>query len=117
MPYLDPEKQKAYQAKHHQANKTAVLERTKKRRLAAKILLQSLKESKPCLDCKQWLPYYVMHYDHLLDKEFNISKWATNSLNVDVLMLEIGKCDLICSNCHAVRTYFRTVKQSTDIFD
>lgn len=57
----------------------------------------------PCLDCKNIFPPECMDFDHVRGtKKFNIGqtscrKWA------DVLK-EIDKCDLVCSNCHRIRT-------------
>ena len=49
-----------------------------------------------------------MQFDHLerQKKTFNISEWSTYILNYELLLEEIKKCDLICSNCHLIRTYF-----------
>ena len=69
-------------------------------------LIDSFK-SVPCMDCGEVYPPYVMDFDHRPENEksFTISK----SLNVDLekLMMEIEKCDVVCSNCHRMRTHNR----------
>lgn len=67
--------------------------------------LRSLKEDKPCTDCGISYPYYVMHWDHLRDKEFTIG--TAIRLGYQRILKEIEKCELVCGNCHAERTHQR----------
>lgn len=105
------EQQKIKQHESYLRNKEKVRLRSEKRKLKARTIVSLMKESKPCKDCGKWYPYYVMHFDHLRDKEFNISEWAQNSLNLDKLKQEIDKCDLVCANCHSIRSYYRKFHQ------
>lgn len=60
------------------------------------------------MDCGNSYPHYVMDFDHVRGiKCFNIG--ATPNLNpsLERLMAEIAKCDLVCSNCHRIRTWTR----------
>ena len=56
------------------------------------------------MDCKQLYDPCVMDFDHLdaSKKRKAIGQMATWSRAV--LMNEIQKCDLVCSNCHRMRT-------------
>lgn len=59
----------------------------------------------PCKDCcKQYNPW-VMQFDHRdpSQKKYEIS-WM-ESYGLKKLMRDIEKCDLVCANCHAERTY------------
>lgn len=58
-----------------------------------------------CVDCNGVFPNCVYHFDHRdpFQKEFNIGAKLTN--NLEVLKVEADKCDLVCANCHAIRTY------------
>ena len=67
--------------------------------------IKNLKEKTPCADCGKHYPYYVMQFDHLRDKLFNIASNTGKYKNV--LLAEIDKCEIVCANCHAVRTYNR----------
>lgn len=49
-----------------------------------------------------------MDFDHLDDKEFEISKAISRNINLQRILAEIEKCDLICANCHRARTYLRS---------
>jgi hypothetical protein len=67
--------------------------------------IKSLKEETPCKDCGKNYPYYVMHFDHLRDKKFNIG--SSTNLKKVTLLDEISKCEIVCANCHAERTHKR----------
>lgn len=69
-------------------------------------VLRSLKDG-PCVDCGIRYPYYVMQFDHVKGvKKFDIGRGGVNR-RLEVLMEEIAKCELVCANCHAVRTHLR----------
>ena len=70
--------------------------------------IQQLKSDMPCADCKLQWPYYVMHFDHLGDdKEMEINEAVNRGWSRARIQLEIDKCELVCANCHAIRTYQR----------
>ncbi len=68
------------------------------------------KKDVPCADCNKKYPYYVMQFDHLRDKKYHIST-LINLNNVQKLENELEKCQVVCANCHAERTYRRGVAQ------
>lgn len=78
--------------------------RSEKRRKENQAFILKFKD-KPCKDCCQSYPHFVMDFDHLSNKEFNISD--NYHKNLDDLLTEIAKCDVICSNCHRIRTFTR----------
>jgi hypothetical protein len=53
----------------------------------------------------------VLEFDHLSDKKFAIGVWSQFVLSLEKIQLEIKKCDLVCANCHRVRTVKRTYKK------
>lgn len=65
----------------------------------------------PCVDCGGVYPPYVMQFDHVPERgerKFSISSGANCSLKEgSALLEELKKCDLVCANCHAVRTHER----------
>lgn len=65
-------------------------------------------KSKPCADCGIEYPYYVMQFDHTKEKLFNISQNITR-VSMQTLMQEIAKCEVVCANCHAERTYLQSL--------
>lgn len=66
-------------------------------------------KDKPCSDCCQVFPYYVLDFDHREGEEklFNISNWQSHGLIA--LIDEIQKCDVVCANCHRIRTWGRSL--------
>lgn len=67
-----------------------------------------LREAKsvPCMDCGVQYPPYVMDADHRDrdDRKFSLSR-ATADVTEEQFMEELAKCDIICANCHRIRTY------------
>lgn len=79
-----------HRKKHH--DKT-FLRKGKKRKIF------EYKLNKKCNLCGIEFPPCVLDFHHLEDKEFNISK-DIGKYDWDVILNEIKKCKLICSNCH-----------------
>lgn len=77
--------------------------RTHRRRMREKI--RSYKD-KPCTDCGVQYPYYVMQFDHL-DGDDKLGAIGRMSWSYVKLEQEVAKCDVVCANCHAVRTWQR----------
>ena len=51
-----------------------------------------------------------MQFDHLGDdKDKAVSSMAASPVKLERLKAEIDKCEIVCANCHAVRTYQRRV--------
>ncbi len=59
----------------------------------------------PCMDCGGLFPSVCMDFDHRGDKEFAIH--ANKMGKMDALLKEIHKCDVVCANCHRIRTQKR----------
>jgi hypothetical protein len=61
----------------------------------------------PCSDCGQKYPPYVMDFDHkeAHTKEFTIARVVAHGRWA--LLVEMSKCDVVCSNCHRIRTHKR----------
>ena len=72
--------------------------------------IRQLKANTPCADCKKRHPYYVQEFDHIASrgkKSFNISDISRKTINIKLLFAELAKCEIVCSNCHKIRTYKR----------
>lgn len=69
-------------------------------------IIQAIKEQ-PCMDCGVQYPPYVMDFDHRdpETKTLTIANVAKHGLQK--LLDEIEKCDIVCSNCHRIRTHRR----------
>lgn len=68
----------------------------------------------PCVDCGIAYPPCVMDFDHVTGtKQGNIAN--AMSWHWDKLLEEIAKCDIVCSNCHRMRTYRRSVDKYIEL--
>jgi hypothetical protein len=106
------EKRKAYNADWYKKNRSAQLERVKRNNERYKDEIRAAKQ-KPCADCGVEYPYYVMDFDHVRGvKEFGIAEKSRRG-GRKALADEIAKCDVVCANCHRIRTYTRP-HSSTD---
>jgi hypothetical protein len=103
----DPQKQRDAKKRWYENHPDVYRERNRRRR---EDLMQKIREAKgaPCADCGGSFPYYVMDFDHREDeiKLFNVSKGML-SLGRAAVLAEIAKCDVICANCHRIRTATR----------
>jgi hypothetical protein len=70
--------------------------------------LALLKEA-PCMDCGGHFPPFVMEFDHVRgSKRSNLGKMA--NYRREHVATELAKCDLVCANCHRVRSHARRVQ-------
>jgi hypothetical protein len=63
----------------------------------------------PCTDCGFKYPPYVMDFDHLpqFEKYFPIGVLVNKRVSKDTILEEISKCEVVCANCHRLRTRAR----------
>jgi len=82
-------------------------QRDKSREKRLREILNTLKDA-PCQDCEIEYPPYVLDFDHRPGetKLFNVG-YLSKAGSVKRLLEEIEKCDLVCANCHRVRTHNR----------
>jgi len=91
--------------RHYAANRDSYRARAVRKRREIKELVRGLKNV-PCADCKNTFHFSAMDFDHLENKHFNIasdSRWVSRKRLLD----EIAKCDVVCANCHRLRTWNR----------
>lgn len=97
---------------YYQKNKQPYLDRAKERNTKARKEIRefvaSLKDN-PCMDCGNRYPPYVMDFDHRVSsqKRINVSAMARSQFTKEMVLEEVAKCDLVCSNCHRIRTHNR----------
>lgn len=67
-----------------------------------------------CADCKIFYPPYVMDFDHVKGvKILSVAKMISQCYALEDIMAEIAKCEVVCSNCHRIRTHMRKNNEST----
>lgn len=99
---------RSYDAAYHARTRPIRLrqKREHKRRLVA--WMRDIKTSQPCVDCGGWFHPAAMTFDHLpghekLDDIADLVRFGCTRLARE----EVLKCEVVCANCHAVRTYMR----------
>ena len=81
-------------------------------------LIEYLKD-KACVDCNEDNPM-VLDFDHLpkYEKSFSIGRAITGSTRSwKSIYLEIEKCEIVCANCHRIRTSTRSNDRKFQIFN
>jgi hypothetical protein len=75
-------------------------QRTRRRELIAKY------KDVPCTDCGQKFPPCAMDFNHVNgDKKFSIANKSMTG--IEQIRKEMEKCEVVCANCHRVRTWKR----------
>lgn len=102
--------QRGYSKAHYEKNKTNHNQRRQANKAEQVARMREVVngiKSVPCMDCVVPYPTYVMHFDHRdpSTKKFSISNFASCGATMETLLEEMSKCDVVCSNCHAERTF------------
>lgn len=102
--------QRPYNVAYYKKNRDAEILRVIRRQRATLEMLRDLRRV-PCADCGRTFPPYVMDFDHRDPdrKSFQLTSADALLKSRDVLLAEIAKCDVVCANCHRVRTYEASV--------
>ena len=100
------ERFQAYHRKHYKTHRVQRLASNKARRAELQARVNNLK-FKPCMDCEWKFDVHCMQFDHRDPKQklFSIATAVAQCYEWSRIEQEIKKCDLVCANCHAVRTW------------
>jgi hypothetical protein len=98
---------------HYRNNKRQYLDRNLRSYLKRRELVRQIK-SRACADCGIQYPFYVMDFDHREGetKEYELNR--VDRMTTRALLREIEKCDVVCANCHRVRTYRRRIEHAEE---
>lgn len=117
MPLKDPEARRAYRTKYmrerwYPANAKkhrALVKASKDKRVALLARMIDKLKAVACADCDYLFPPVCMDFDHLpgAGKLAGISKMVRTGWPEAKILLEVKKCEVVCSNCHRLRTMKR----------
>jgi hypothetical protein len=63
-------------------------------------------------DCGVKYPRVCMDFDHVRGvKQGHVTEMAKRGLSVAVVRAEMDKCEVVCSNCHRIRTKNRILER------
>lgn len=96
---------KAYLKNHYQDNKKYYYNKKIKFQDKGKEFMWNFLKDKSCKDCGINNPL-LLEFDHIEDKKYTISR-ITKTHAPESLLKEISKCEIVCTNCHRLRTYER----------
>jgi hypothetical protein len=99
---------RAYDPAYHERVKERRREQKRRRAIELREFVLSLKTGRPCTDCAQVFDPVCTQWDHLpgfikAGAIGDIGRKASRQRILD----EIAKCELVCANCHALRTVRR----------
>ena len=126
MPIKDPEARKAYHKEYMKKylqdpeNRAKHRQRLKRNKDANTLInrerIRELKELNPCTDCGNTYAPECMDFDHLpqFEKKANIALMVASGSTWKLISQELAKCELVCANCHRVRTTQRIQKNLPD---
>lgn len=108
MAYTDLIKKRANELSWYYKNKDKIRLYKRKIRQSKIEYVRKLKEV-PCKDCGDEYPHYVMDFDHTIasSKKATVNRLAGERAGWLTLKQEIEKCEVVCANCHRIRTYKR----------
>ena len=87
----------------HNEKRADAVKAAKARASAEKRAVLAALKDRPCTDCGGRFPAVAMDFDHVEgEKKFNVSR--VGSFSLLRLLEEVKKCEVVCANCHRVRT-------------
>ncbi len=96
MAYIDEAQQREYRRAWSQ-----------RRRARNRSWVQQYKLYMGCADCGYDAHHAALEFDHIgTDKRANVASLMSQDI---ALWAEIKKCEVVCGNCHNIRTYERMV--------
>jgi hypothetical protein len=105
--------QRSANVAYYQRNRDLEIARVRVRQHGAIELLRELRE-RPCADCGGTFAPHQMDFDHRPGtvKSFRLTEGGAALRPAAVLLAEAAKCDVVCTNCHRIRTQQRHAQRS-----
>lgn len=88
---------------HYENNTAYYINRNEQRRAELRAFIDGLKKV-PCKDCGNTYDPCAMDFDHLSDKECDVSSMARRMMSKERILAEVAKCEVVCAVCHRIRT-------------
>jgi hypothetical protein len=107
-----PERRKRIAAAYRQRNaeKVRAYDRESQVRSRAKrrAWLDEYKLKAGCADCGYRAHPRALDFDHIgTDKVGDVGRMMHSRMAWSIILAEIAKCEVVCANCHRIRTYER----------
>jgi len=72
--------------------------------------IAELKRDAVCADCGGKFPPCCMHFDHVPERGPKLFNLGNGDYSAEAIDAEVAKCDIVCANCHAIRTWMTREK-------
>jgi formate-dependent nitrite reductase cytochrome c552 subunit len=97
--------QRATNVAYSARNRATEIARVQRRQAATLAFLREVR-MRPCVDCRQVLQPHQMDFDHREPrlKAFRLTSGRAMLKSRAALLDEARKCDVVCANCHRIRT-------------
>lgn len=97
--------QRPYNVEYYRQNRELELHRVRIRQAGMVALLRDHRRV-PCADCGGTFKPHQMDFDHRdpSTKEFRLTAGRAMLMSTARVRAEMAKCDVVCANCHRVRT-------------
>lgn len=102
------ERSRKYYKDNGEEHKNNVVRRNSKYKEKIREFILNYFKNNNCKDCGN-NDLRVLEFDHLpeFEKSYDISTMLSSSMSLETIQKEINKCDVVCANCHRIRTYDR----------
>jgi hypothetical protein len=100
--------QRSANVAYYRRNRTLQIERVRTRQAGMVELLREIR-TRPCEDCGFVFAPCQMDFDHRPGtiKQFRLTSGGAMLRPTTAVLAEVAKCDVVCANCHRVRTQRR----------
>jgi hypothetical protein len=97
--------QRPYNVEYYRRNRELELQRVRVRQAGMVELLRDLRRV-PCTDCGGQFKPHQMDFDHRdpSTKAFRVMSGRAMLMSTERVLAEVAKCDVVCVNCHRIRT-------------
>ncbi len=98
--------QRSYNVVYYQRHRAQEIARVRSRQEATRDLLRDIRRV-ACSDCGRNFAPHQMDFDHRdpLLKAFGLTTSRAMLVSRNDLLAEVAKCDVVCANCHRLRTW------------
>ena len=97
----------ALRYKSDEARRLSIANRRHMAKSKARSFVLDYLKVNPCTDCGYTNPI-ALEFDHVIGtKRADVSAMVSDALSVEAIAAEIQKCQVVCANCHRIRTNAR----------
>lgn len=107
---VERQSQRPFNVAYYARNRDREIARVRARQDATVAFLRELRRL-PCADCGRTFTPHQMDFDHRdpTQKSFRVTAGRAMLMSRASLRAEVGKCDVVCANCHRLRTQAASV--------